>query len=200
MNTVGFQPQTESLGLIIPRGQSVSGHVIQAKMWPKWIDREELGLGTRQCKRCIHSWTSLEAEYSLQRIITLHLWPLNKPRTIKLDYFCVLSMQYKSSLRALHTFLDFFRNLYIYHLLLDSFTSNQRQSLRSKGKKYDHDLLNHNMVSSFGRASVFWAGGRGFKSQPGPTSSPGRFSLALKATGKAPWGRGWARPTLRVFK
>ena len=37
-----------SLGLIIPRGQSVLGHVIQAKMWasdtsPKWIDREGLG-------------------------------------------------------------------------------------------------------------------------------------------------------------
>ena len=179
MNTVGFQPQTESLGLIIPPGQSVSGHVIQAKLWPKWIDREELGLGTRQCKRCIHSWNSLEAEYSLQRIITLHLWPLNKPRTIKLDYFCVLSMQYKSSLRALHTFLDFFE-IYIFtsYFLTVSLPTSVKVSVR-KGKKYD--LLNHNMVSSFGRASVFWAGGRGFKSQPGPTSSPGPFSLALKA-------------------
>ena len=102
---------------------------------PKWIDREELGLGTRQCKRCIHSWNSLEAEYSLQRIITLHLWPLNKPRTIKLDCFCVLSMQYKSSLRALHTFLDFFEiHIFTTYFLTVSLPTSVKVSVR-KGKK-----------------------------------------------------------------
>ena len=58
-----------SLGLIIPRGQFVSGHVVLAKprpftsdMSPKWIDREGLGerrTGTRQATRQAILYSSL---------------------------------------------------------------------------------------------------------------------------------------------